>query len=192
MHPGNIATDGTVADCGRGLSDTLSADGPRRAERARLYYGVFLMLPLLFLSSLMFDGDVTRLGDRDYATREAAFVRLKAVGWWASVAIHRTDGESIEAGERLGRLRDALPRVDRMLVRWAGSTPDSHLCRIAPPVCKWIEQHGGCAPRPGGGVPCGDLWKWCQMQNYISGSVAGDFAIVVECWTIRNRESRGQ
>lgn len=156
------------------------------------------MLPLLLLLSLLFDADAdaAKLGDREYAVREAATRRLKAAGWAALPSLTRTPPANAEAAARVEMLTESLPQIDRVLVRWAASLSPDAVAAVAPPICNWIATHGGCGTVPlvrdDGSVidcrPSGDLWKWSQQPTLVRGSVSGDFSVVVEGWLRRPRQ----
>lgn len=137
---------------------------------------------ILFLLALPFSTDCRSLGDPDYRTREAADRRLKEAGWLAWPALLTADPENAEADARRTVL---LAGLTNWPYRVALRVADSGVCPLAVyrsspatarEVCRLIDEVGGWETT--------DSWDWVCRTPYRTGTVEGDFALVLT--TYRN------
>lgn len=145
-----------------------------------------MYLTLCYLSGLVYGGDVGRLGDREWRDRDAAQRRLEAAGWLAAPAVWA--GLDDGCPERADRCRRAWGRCLGWPARVAARAvldpavdPEELVTRapgVARLVCLVVDES-----YPFESV--GDSWGWVERTPYRSGTLAGDFALVVKSARVR-------
>jgi hypothetical protein len=135
---------------------------------------------LFYLSWLVYGGDVSGLSNREYAVREASQNRLERAGWLAAPAVWRgllsPCPECAARSERIdGRLHRWPERLAESLLD-ARHTPPEPIMEVSPAmarlVCRVIDRRGGW--------DYADSYDWVLRTPYRTGTVAGDFALVVQ------------
>lgn len=132
-----------------------------------------------FIAGLIYGGDVDRLGDREYRVRESAHKRLEAAGWLAAPCVwHGLQSDCLERADRCERLW-------RLMERWADKLAvETFYSRHMPPVavlagypeiarrmCDVVDRNGWWTSP--------DSWDWVQRTPYRTGSLQGDFELVI-------------
>lgn len=146
-----------------------------------------MFLPFL-LSALAYGPDVELLGSREYAVREAAHRRLVAAGPSAFPAVWRGMRSDIpEVAERSDQIWRAGRRWDfRLAARLLANPAVEPECvfRTSPDVARLVCE----AVDAVGGWECQDSWGWVVRTPFRTGSIEGDFALVVR--TARERAGK--
>jgi hypothetical protein len=141
-----------------------------------------------FLALLLFGGDVSALGDREYRTREGAFSRLSGAGWWAVPALlSGLDSDCPERAERCHRLLCGLPRLDDYLVRLILSSDDTPPDDVLTPLRASVARVADdlmplvvIGDKPGQTTTLsGPCERWMSQPQYFGGSEGGEVRVVL-------------